>query len=213
MEQRFNISGTLDELKLILKKEFHLSDEAARIATAVFVCEQNQEQKQEQLEEDAFWLLNDSKKEYQSRCLSTRYSISFSKAMLDVFDDLLVPSILAICGQGEVAALSAVLYCIKALVNNVRRIKDNECCVYFQAIYYLKSHSGKWFSAEQLMQTIIQEDTCVNLDKNWKCKFRCGENKEGCNIQLENVKNILNTFCTDAVMEKNEDETLYKFKV
>ena len=31
MEQRFNISGTYEDLKEILKKEFNLSDEAARI--------------------------------------------------------------------------------------------------------------------------------------------------------------------------------------
>ena len=39
MEQKFNISGTHEELKTILKKEFNLSDEAARIATAMFVYE------------------------------------------------------------------------------------------------------------------------------------------------------------------------------
>lgn len=66
MEQRFNISGTHEELKAILEKEFNLSDEAARIATTVFVYEQNQEQKQDQLEEETLWFLNDSKNEYQS---------------------------------------------------------------------------------------------------------------------------------------------------
>lgn len=67
MEQRFNISGTYEDLKEILKKEFNLSDEAARIAAAVFVYEQNQEQKQDQLEEETLWFLNGDRDEYQSR--------------------------------------------------------------------------------------------------------------------------------------------------
>lgn len=213
MEQRFNISGTHEELKAILEKEFNLSDEAARIATTVFVYEQNQEQKQDQLEEETLWFLNDSKNEYQSHFFSTRYSISFTKAMLDVFDELLIPGVLAACGVEEFAVLSEVLSCIKALKNNVRRIKDNECCVYFQAIDYLKSHSDKWFSAQQVMPITNGGGTCVNLDKNWKCMFRCGEHTEECNIQLDDVRKILDTFCKDDVMEPNDDETLYKFKI
>lgn len=213
MEQRFNISGTHEELKAILEKEFNLSDEAARIATTVFVYEQNQEQKQDQLEEETLWFLNDSKNEYQSHFFSTRYSISFTKAMLDVFDELLIPGVLAACGAEEFAVISEVLSCIKALKNNVRRIKDNECCVYFQAIDYLKSHSDKWFSAQQVMPNTNGGGTCVNLDKNWKCMFRCGEHSEECSIQLDDVRKILDTFCKDDVMEPNGDETLYKFKI
>lgn len=213
MEQRFNISGTHEELKTILEKEFNLSDEAARIATAVFVFEQNQEQKQELLEEDTLWFLDDSKDEYQSPLFSTRYSISFTKAMLDVFDELLIPSVLAACDFEEFAVLSEVLSCIKALKNNVRRIKDNECCVYFQAIDYLKSHSVKWFSVQQVMPNTNGDGICVNLDKNWKCKFRCREHTAECNIQLDDVKKILDNFCTDDVMKSNDDGTLYKFKI
>lgn len=213
MEQRFNISGTHEELKAILEKEFNLSDEEARIATAVLVYEQNREQKQDQLEEDTLWFLNDSKDEYQSRFFSTRYSISFTKAMLGVFDELLISVVIAACGGKEFAALSTVLSCIKVLKNNVRKIKDNECCVYFQVIDYLKNHSDKWFSAQQVMPDTSGEGICVNLDKNWKCKFRCGEHTEECSIQLDDVKKILDTFCTDDVMKPNDDETLYRFKI
>lgn len=212
MEQRFNISGTHDELQSILETEFNLSAETARVATAIFVYEQNQEQNQTQLEEDTLWFLNGKQPEYQGNIFSTRYTISFSKAMLDVLDELLVPGILAICGAVEFAALSEVLYCIKALVKNLRRVKDNECCVYFQALQYLKTHSGRWFSVEQVAPHIGNDATCINLDKKWNCRFRCGENNEHCNIQLSDVKNILDTFCADSVMELNEEKTLYKFK-
>ena len=47
MEQKFSISGTPEELQLILEKEFSLSNEKARVAAAVFVYEQNQEQNQD----------------------------------------------------------------------------------------------------------------------------------------------------------------------
>lgn len=212
MEQKFNISGTPEELQLILEKEFELSAETASVAAAVFVFEQNQEQDHEQLEEDTLWFLNDRKAEYQSHIFSIRYTISFSKAMLDVLDELLVPGILVLCGAGELAILSEILYSIKALMKNLRRVKENECCVYFQTLQYLKTHSSRWFSVDQVTPCIGDEAVCVNLDKKWKCKFRCHEDSEKCNIQLKDVKDILNTFCNDAVMESNEMGTLYKYK-
>lgn len=212
MEQKFSISGTPEELQLILEKEFSLSNEKARVAAAVFVYEQNQEQNQEQLEEDTLWFLKGNQPEYQSRIFSTRYTISFTKTMLDVLDELLVPCVLTLCGAGEFAVLSEILYSIKALVKNARRINDNECCVYFQILQHLKTHSGRWFSVEQAMPNIGESRECINLDKNWKCKFRSHEDNEKCQIQLSDVKNILDTFCKDGVMEYNEAGTLYKFK-
>jgi|GEM_PF-1618494 len=212
MEQRFNISGTYEDLKEILKKEFNLSDEAARIAAAVFVYEQNQEQKQDQLEEETLWFLNGDRDEYQSRFFSTRYSICFTKAMLDVFDKLLISGILAVCTDKKIAVLNEVLSCVKILKDNLRKIKDNECCIYFQAIKYLKSHSSDWFSAQQVMPDTNGGETCVNLDKNWQCRFGCGEHAEGCSIQLDDVAEILNVFCKDNVMESNDNNTFYKFK-
>lgn len=213
MEQRFNISGTHEELQLILEREFNLTNEAAHIATAVFVYAQNLEQSQVQLKEDTLWFLDSGQADYQSHIFLTRYTISFTKSMLDVLDELLVPIVLALCGAGEFVALSELLFCIKALIKNLRRIKDNECCVYFHALYYLKTHSNRWFSAEQIMPHIDEEATCVNLDKNWKCKFRCGEHSKKCKIHLHDVKDILDTFCIDNVMEMSEDGTLYKFKI
>ena len=213
VEQKYIISGTPEELQLILKKEFSLSDEKARVAAAVFVYEQNQEQNQEQLEEDALWFLNGSQPQYQSRIFSTRYTISFTKTMLDVIDELLVPGVLALCGIGEFAVLSEILYCIKALVKNTRRIKDNECCVYFNILQNLKMNSGQWFTLEQAMPNIGETLECVNLDKNWKCPFKLHENNEKCQIQLSDVKNILSTFCNDGIMKCNDNGTLYKFKI
>jgi hypothetical protein len=213
MEQRFNISGTPEELQLILEKEFGLSSETSRVATAVLVYDQNQEQNQPQLEKDTLWFLNSGQDNYQCHIFSTRYTISFTKSMLDVLDEILVPAVLALCGAVEFAALSEVLSCLKALVKNLRRVKDNECCVYFQALQYLKTHSNKWFSVEQVTPPLGDGAVCINLDKNWKCKFRCGENRDKCKIQASDVKNILDTFCTDAVMEPNETGTLYKFKI
>lgn len=213
MEQKFNISGTHDELQTILESQFNLSSDVARVAVAMFVYGQNQEQDHSQLTEDTLWFLNGRQDEYQSRIFSTRYTISFSQAMLDVLDDLLVPGILALCGAGELAILDGVLQSVKALVKNLRHIKDNECCVYFQTLQYLRNHSGKWFSVREVIPEIGNESVCINLDKEWQCGFRCGEEKQKCNIQYSDVKNILETFCADNVMELNEERTLYKFKV
>lgn len=213
MEQKFNISGTPEELQLILEKEFALSAEKARVAAAVLVYEQNQEQNQEQLEADTLWFLKSSQPEYQSHIFSTRYTISFSKAMLDVLDELLVPGILALCGAGEFAVLGEILYSIKALVKNLRRVNDDECCVYFQTLQYLKTHSSRWFTVNQVTPPIGENATCINLDRKWKCKFRSHEDNEKCQIQSSDVKEILDTFCNDVVMECNEAGTLYKFKL
>lgn len=214
MEQKFNISGTLEELEIILKKEFKLSDDAAHIATAVFAFEQNQDKNQDQFEEDALYFLNGGKCDYQSSFFSARYSISFTKAMLGVFDELLIQGVLVACGKEDFCVPSVVLCCIIALKNNVRRIKDNECCVYFNAIDYVKKHSDRWFSVQQVMPNTGDDNICVNLDKDWKCKFKCGERKEECGIQEDAVRKILDTFCADDVLEPNGDAlALYKFKI
>lgn len=213
MEQIYHISGTHDEIQFILEKEFDLSAEAARIAAAMLIVDQNKEQDQVQLEEDTFWHLNREKSEYQSHIFSTRYTISFSKAMLEVFDELLVPGILAVCGFEKFAAFSEVMYCIKAFVKNFRRIKDSECCVYFQTLQYLKTHNNRWFSVDQATPCLEEDAVCVHLDRKWECRFRSGERKENCNICNSDVKDILDTFCADSVMEKNEDGTLYQYKI
>ena len=146
MEQKFNISGSHDELQTILEKEFKLSPDAARVAVAIFVYGQNEEQDHTPLMEDTLWYLNGKQDEYQSHIFSTRYTISFTQAMIDVLDALVVPGFFALCGAGELTALSVVLYSVKALAKNLRRVKDNECCVYFQALQYLQSHSNQWFA-------------------------------------------------------------------
>lgn len=211
MEQKFNLSGTQDELQTILEKEFKLSSDVARVAVATFIYEQNQGGDNTQLMEETLWFLNAKEDEYKSHIFSTRYTISFSQAMLDVLDDLIVPIVLVVCGAGEFAALDGVLHSIKALVKNLRRVKDNECCVYFQILQYLRKHSSKWFSVEDVTPKIGNESICFNLDKKWQCKFRC--NGQNCNIQSNNVKDILGKFCDDNVMEMNEERTLYKFKL
>lgn len=213
MEQRYNISGTHEDLQLILEREFNLTNDAARIATAVFVYAQNLEQSQVQLKEDTLWFLDNGQADYQSPIASTRYTISFTKSMLDVLDEISVPIFLAFCGGGEFAALSELLLCLKALIKNLRRIKENECCVYYNALYYLKTHPNRWFSVDNILPQIGEEATCVNLDKNWKCKFRHGDHNEKCKIDLQSAKEILDTFCIDNVMEKNENGTLYRFKI
>lgn len=211
MEQIFNLSGSYDELQTILENEFKLSSDAARVAVSTFIYAQNQSEDHTRLMEDTPWFLDANQDGYQSHIFSTRYTISFSQAMLDVVDDLVVPIVLAVCDAGELAALEGVLCSVKALVKNVRRIKDNECCVYFQILQYLRKHSAKWFSVEHVIPDIGNECICINLDKEWRCKFRC--NEQHCNIQSEDVKDILQKFCDDNVMEMNEERTLYKFKI
>lgn len=211
MEQKFHLSGTRDELQTILEKEFKLSSDAARIAVATFIYEQDQGGDSTQSMEDTLWFLDAKEERYQSHIFSTRYTISFSQAMLDVLDDLTVPIILVVCGAGEWAVLERVLQAIKALVKNARRIKDNECCVYFQILQYLKKHSSKWFSVENATPKSGNEPVCFHLDKKWQCKFR--PDGQNCNIQPDDVKDILKKFCDDNVMEPNEERTLYKFKI
>lgn len=41
MEQKFNLSGTYDELQTIIEKEFKLSSDVARVAVATFIYEQS----------------------------------------------------------------------------------------------------------------------------------------------------------------------------
>lgn len=211
MEQKINLSGTHDELQTILEKEFKLNSDAARVAVTTLIYEQNQGGNNTQLMEDTLWFLNAKEDEYQSHIFSTRYTISFSQAMLDVLDELIVPIVLLVCGAGELAALEGVLVSIKALVKNLRRVEDNECCVYFHTLQYLRKHSSKWFSVDDVTPEIGNEPICINLDKKWECKFRC--NGQDCNIQPNDVKDILVKFCDDNVMEMNEERTLYKFKI
>lgn len=212
MERIYNISGTYDELQVILEKEFSLSSETAKVTAMVLVLEQRQEQETEQLEEDTLWFLNDRKVEYQSHIFSTRYTISFSQTVLDILDDLSVPGILALVGKEELTVISSFLYVIKSFLKNVRHIEDTECCIYYQTLKYLKAHKSQWFSEKEIMPDLDKEQICIHLDKDWKCEFRCGDTCERCNIQIEDVKKMLDNFCKDSVMEPNNEGTKYRYR-
>lgn len=212
MEQIYNISGTYDELKVILEKEFSLSSETARLAAMMLVLEQSQEQEKGQLEEETLWFLNDRKPEYQGHIFSTRYTISFSQTVLDILDDLAIPGILALAGKEELTVISSFFYVIKSFLKNIRHIKNDECCIYYQTLKYLKTHKSQWFSEEEIMPDLGEEKICIHLDKKWECKFRCGDVCENCNLHVEDVKEVLDTFCRDAVMVMNDKGTKYRYK-
>ena len=94
----------------------------------------------------------------------------------------------------------------------MRHIKNDECCIYYQTLKYLKTHKSQWFSEEEIMPDLGEEKICIHLDKKWGCKFRCGNVCENCNIYIEDVKEVLDTFCQDAVMVKNNEGTKYRYK-
>lgn len=213
MEQTYNISGTYDELKYILEKEFTLTSDTAKLAAMVFVFEQNQSGEKEQLEEGALWFLNDRQPEYQSHIFSTRYTISFSGTMLDILDDLAISGILMLVGEEKLNVISGLLCVIKSLLKNVRYIKDNECCIYYQTLKYLKTHKSQWFSEDEIMPDFGNDKICIHLDKKWECHFRCKDSGVNCNLCIGDVKKVLDTFCDDSVMVMNYERTKYRYKI
>ena len=207
MEQLFIVTGTHQELQDILVKEFKLSEDSAKLASMAFVYEQNQRIYDDRVNQETLWYLDSSPETYNASIFETRYTISFTQVGLDIIQSLSSPLILALCGQEEISVVSMIISCVVALIKNCRKIKENECCVYYEALNYVKTHPKQWMKVEDVLPQIQEDSCCIKTKKNWTCEY---ENDGQCTIDNDIVKNILDSFCDSKIMKKN-DRGQYRF--
>lgn len=84
-------------------------------------------------EDTALWYLHKATEPFQSPIFKTRYSISFTELKKSLAEQFFL-QFGAILDGGDKLTASAVLSCLLAIYRSSTRIKDHECCVYYQAL-------------------------------------------------------------------------------
>lgn len=213
MDKKFTLSGTYDELNCILQEEFGLSENASKVATDLFVFEQNKELDLSESELDELWSFNGTGATYETRIFNTRFTINLTQSMLNAFDDLFIPVATSMVGLPSFSALEALFIGVKALAKNTYKIQNMEYCVYCQMLNYIEAHNTKWISPANAMPDCTHENICLYLDNDWGCPFRCGCAHENCKIKLADVETIMRTLCDNNVIRPSCDYTMFSFNI
>lgn len=209
MEQEYRLTGTLPELQKLLQKEFAMGAQAAELATCLLILEQKSEDETDE-SQAALWFLK-AHDQYATNILQTRYSISLTEARKSVIE-LLALQFAGILLDKDSFAMTTILNCLWSVVKAGTRIKDNECCSYYQALKWKATHpEQKYFTISDILPN-EPDKICVHLDslcdKRWTC-MEC--HKEICTTSKEKVEIVLQALCNRNVFQKFND--MYRFVI
>lgn len=117
----------------------------------------------------------------------------------------------AILDGGDKLTASAVLSCLLAIYQSGTRIKDNECCVYYQALQWKATHpTQEYFSVDELLPN-GNEGVCLYLDRirdsQWKCDWCHGD---CCTADKDDFCRMLDQLKDRKVFVKFND--MYRFE-
>lgn len=196
MEREYEITGTVDELKMNLEKEFKLAPEEAEFAVSVLVSESLKNQNPDVQEDISLWNQEISSGESRTPLFNTRYSISFTDLGISVLRKSFLYIARWFLNQEE-GFRGFVLEAVSAIIENCHHITDVECCVYFTAIRWKKEHRGQIFTARDIWDILPGE--CIYPDKSWKCEFQIADR---CTMDEEKIQNILGLLCEHKVIKQ-----------
>ena len=205
----YHITGTTDELKKTLQKEFGMDENAAQVFVFLSLSEKKSDIPEINDDKTALWYLNEEEK-YTAPVFRTRFSISFSQLKVDLAIGL-APVLGAFIFNEGLSISGAVLAALIALFQSTSHIQKQECCVYFQALDWQKKHpSSKLFSLQDIFPK-AEEDICSHLEYiksgKWECDYY---HEEQCEVTRERFATLLDCLCEKNVFDKHDH--LYSFK-
>lgn len=212
MQQQYKITGTPNELRKLLVSEFSIEEKCADFFVAILLMEQqnNSTLYTDTAEDTALWYLHRATEPFQSPIFKTRYSISFTELKKSLAEQFFL-QFGAILDGGDKLTASAVLSCLLAIYRSSTRIKDHECCVYYQALRWKATHpTQEYFSVDELMPN-SNEGVCLYLDRirdgKWSCDW-CRQ--ECCTVSKDNFCRVLEELEDRKVFVKFND--MYRFE-
>lgn len=194
MDKEYVITGTPDELKEIIEKNFQFTSDEARFMTTILISQNLNEETVVLQDEMTLWYLDKSAGENRSPIFNSRHSVSFTDFGIEFFKKVFI-SIGAYVFDKDHIGAAFILECVLALYESYHYISDIECCVYFTAIKWKKEHREQLFSVNDIMSELTGE--CIHLDRTWDCVFQSNDN---CRISEENIQEILSSLCEHNVI-------------
>ncbi len=209
MNHTYHLTGTLSELQEILQDQFGMDEKVSRFSVCLLIMDQQQFADELSEEHTSLWYLN--KKDFFSTPLfKSRFSISFTDAKKNILDQLAI-QFAGMIIDGDSFAYSTVFGCLLALYRSGTYIKDEECCVYYQALNWKLTHGRQeYFRVSDIMPD-CKEDICCYLefikDHKWRCNKCCAEN---CEATESWFTEILDRLCERNVLK--EYNKMYRFE-
>lgn len=211
MEHIYHLDGTFPELEELLQSQFNMTENVAKFSICLLLTEQQQALNELAESNDphtALWYLN-KHEYYTTPIFKSRFSISLTDSKKALLEQLAV-QFSGLLIDGDTLAFSTILSCLLAIYRNVTYIKDEECCVYYQALYWKTTHIGQeYFTVQDILPNNI-DNVCKYLefiqDGKWKCN---SYHNEKCNRVIEVYNIILNKLCEKNVFIKYNE--MYRF--
>ena len=92
---------------------------------------------------------------------------------------------------------------------NAHHIKDDEYCVYYNMIHYLRNNNVRRIGVNECMPHCVNEhgeNICAYLDKEWGCPFRCGNSLMNCSLDNDRAQTILDNLEHDGIVVKKSEK-------
>lgn len=201
MEKEYIVTGTPDEIKMILNQEFHVSDDIVDFAVNVLLAAEIKKinSKVSPKDVETLWYLNKSIGESRTSIFNTRHSVSFTDFGISFLKKIFVNlGVSWIKGNFDVVPL--FWEGIVSLYESYHYVTDDECCVYFAIIRWKSKHLGQSFKTSDIFQNISEE--CTFLDNNWNCPFKSEEN---CRLTDESLEKIIFQLCEHNVLVQKDN--------
>lgn len=208
MEHTYHLAGTLSELQELLQSQFEMDKNTARFTVCLLLMEQQQIVDELNENHIALWYLN-KQEHFTTPVFKSRFSISLTDAKKEILDRL-VTQIGGFLIDGDALAFSNILSCLLAIYHSGTYIKDEECCVYYQALNWKATHVVQdYFHIQDILPHEV-DGICCHLDfikdGKWKC-YSC--HNEKCDATMESFRTILNILCKRNVFKEYNE--MYRF--
>ena len=206
----YKLTGTPDELRRLLHKEFSMDDDLALFFVTLLLTEGTQSAPSYDNSALALWYVNSNSENYKTPIFNSRYSISFTELGKNLGETIFL-QIGSILDGADKFTASVIFSCLVALYKSSTHIESNECCVYYQAIKWKASHpSQEYFSVEDILPH-GNEGYCLNLENinngEWAC-HSC--HNERCIAPKEMYCSILSDLVERKVLVRYNN--LYRFE-
>lgn len=209
MDHIYQLTGTLSELQELLQDQFGMDQKAARFSVCLLIMDQQQFVDELNETHTSLWYL-EKHEQFSTPVFKSRFSISFTDAKKNILDQLVV-QFGGMLVDGDSFAFSTVLSCLLAIYRSGTYIKDEECCVYYQALNWKVTHGKQeYFSVSDILPD-DQEGVCCHLDAIRDHKWRCNYcHSENCGVTENAFSEILDRLCERNVFKKYNK--MYRFE-
>lgn len=230
MNTEYVLTGTFEELKKIINKVFiepakcdseykelqgddkEINEYLTKLITELLLSCEDKAIGQGCVDNEICNSSDEDSSEYKARVFSTRYTISLSNFLFD-FIKLVILEYYRFCNSKGENNTFSVEMCypmfgfFKIVISNLRRIKDDECCIYYNILRILKDNKRQYFTEDEVNPQ--KGFDCPHIEKKFFCKKRDSNNK--CSAEDSFTKDVLNKLCNENVLKYDKGKYSFRF--